>query len=86
VAVRDLRVGPNPAFGPARVSYTLPQAGVVSCAVYDGTGRRVAELYSGMQAAGEHSLTWSGAGFGPGAYFIRIEGAAAGTARLVKAE
>ncbi len=85
-ALRDLSVGPNPARGAARVRYTLPQAGPVSCAVYDGAGRRVAELFRGFQSAGEHSLAWNAAGCGPGAYIVRVEGAARGMARLVLAE
>ncbi len=84
--LRDLTTGPNPVRGRARISYTLPQAGTVSCAVYDATGRRVAELFTGQQTAGRHSLIWDAAGCGPGAYLVRIEGAAHGTARLVLAE
>jgi flagellar hook assembly protein FlgD len=86
VTVRDLRAGSNPVRSSTRISYTLAQAGPVSCAVYDGAGRRVAELFRGQQAAGEQSLTWNATGVGPGAYFVRIEGAAQGTVRLVKAE
>ncbi len=86
MTVRDLRVGPNPAHNSTRISYTLAQAGPVSCAVYDGAGRRVAELFRGQQAAGEQTLTWNAAGAGPGAYFVRLAGAAQGTVRLVKAE
>lgn len=82
----SLTAGPNPVRSRARISYTLPQAGPVSCAVYDATGRRVAELFHGQQAAGNQSLVWNAAGFGPGAYLVRIAGAARGTARLVLAE
>ena len=41
--------------------YTLPRAGKISLAVYDGAGAQVRTLLAGeMQAAGEHSLGWDG--------------------------
>jgi hypothetical protein len=84
--VRDLVVGPNPVRSSTRISYTLPRAGQVECAVYDGSGRLVAELASGRQAAGEQSLSWNTAGARPGVYVVRLSGAASGSARVVKAD
>ncbi|MGL4462330.1 MAG: LamG-like jellyroll fold domain-containing protein [Planctomycetia bacterium] len=41
--------------------YTLPRAGRVSLAIYDGQGRQVRTLLAGeAQSAGEHSLGWDG--------------------------
>jgi hypothetical protein len=86
VPVRGLTVGPNPIRSRASVSYTLPRAGVVDCAVYDGSGRRVAELSQGLQAAGAQSLFWDATGVQPGVYILRLSGAASGSLRVVKAE
>jgi hypothetical protein len=86
VPVRGLVAGPNPLQAETRISYNLPRAGFVDCAVYDGTGRRVAELAHGVQAAGAQSLQWNAAGAQPGVYVVRLEGAAAGAVRVVKAE
>ncbi len=84
--VRHLVAGPNPMQAGTRVSYALPRAGFVDCAVYDGTGRRVAELARGWQAAGAQSLQWNAAGAQPGVYVVRLDGAATGSVRVVKAE
>jgi hypothetical protein len=86
VPERSLQVGPNPTRGATRISYTLPRSGFVDCAVFDGAGRRVADLARGWQAAGERSWQWDAAGAQPGVYLVRLSGAATGSARVVKAE
>ena len=40
--------------------------------LYDAMGRRVATLYEGVAAAGEHVLPFDAAGFVPGMYFVRL--------------
>ncbi len=43
------------------IRYTLPRAGKVSLAVYDGKGQQLRTLLSGeAQAAGDHALAWDG--------------------------
>ena len=84
--VRGLTAGPNPTRSATCISYTLPKSGFVDCSVYDGAGRRVAELARGWQAAGEQSFQWDAAGARPGVYLVRLGGAACGSARVVKAE
>ena len=84
--VSDLAVGPNPTRTTAHISYTLPKAGPVDCTVYDGAGRQVAVLAHGLQSAGRQSLAWDASGVQPGVYLVRLEGAAGGSARVVKAE
>jgi len=86
VPVRHLAAGPNPTRSAASISYTLPRSGFVDCAVYDGAGRRVAELARGRQAAGEQSLRWDAAGVQPGVYMVKLSGAVCGSVRVVKAE
>ena len=46
----------------------------------------MAELARGRQSAGKQSLQWDAAGAQPGVYVVRLDGAAYGTVRVVKAE
>jgi hypothetical protein len=66
----------NPAAGSARFRYGLPQAGRVEVGVYDVTGRRVATLASGVEAAGWHTTAWTvnddGSAPASGMYFARF--------------
>jgi hypothetical protein len=84
--VRDLVAGPNPTRVGTDIRYTLPRAGYVDCSVYDGAGRRVAELVRGRQSAGLQSLHWDASGVQPGVYVVRLGGAVGGSVRVVKAE
>ncbi len=65
----------SPSSGRIRVSFTLPDAGSADLTLFDPTGRRVAVLVHGRFAAGEHSVSWNGAGLGAGAYFLVLESA-----------
>jgi hypothetical protein len=85
-----LAVSPNPAAGPAHLSWTLPAAGRVTLEVLDVTGRRVAELFEGEAAAGPHALRWdgrdaAGRAVPPGVYLARlVTPGAIATTRLVR--
>ena len=68
--------------------YSLPAAAVVTAAVFDLNGRRVATLRHGPVAAGEHDLVWDGrsdAGqpVAPGVYIVRLATPAATGAQKV---
>jgi hypothetical protein len=68
---------PNP-FNPAvSVRFTLAESAWVRSAVWDLTGRKVADLAVRRYPAGEHRLQWDGLGTdGPvsaGAYFLTVE-------------
>ena len=75
----------NPVQSRAIIRYALARAGVVSIAVYDLQGRRVAQpLQAQFVAAGEHEVRIEAATWRPGCYLCRV--AAAGeviTRRLV---
>lgn len=60
------------AFGSGRVRFSLPEPGPVRAEVYDPAGRRVARLYEGRLAAGEHELELPEAG-GRGVRLLRLE-------------
>lgn len=63
---------PNP-FNPAtRITYVLEGAGQVRLEVFDITGRRVAVLADGVEAAGEHVVTWNAARAATGMYLCRL--------------
>jgi hypothetical protein len=68
-----------------RVQFSLARPGPAVCAVYDAGGRRVRTLWDGNLEAGRHELGWNAADLTPGVYIVRVDGAAAGAARAVKA-
>jgi aminopeptidase N len=53
-------LSPNPARGPAMVSFATPRAGRATLALLDVTGRRVASLFEGSLPAGTHTVAWDG--------------------------
>ena len=64
---------PNPASGLTHLPYSLQKPAVVSLAVYDAMGRRVASLLDGQaRPAGEHSADLSTARLAPGLYTCRL--------------
>jgi len=68
---------PNPARDGSELEYVLPTDGTAEVAVFDLSGRRVAELASGWQAAGRHLVQWnakdaSGARVSSGIYLVQL--------------
>jgi hypothetical protein len=68
---------PNPLTREALFSYDLPAEAPVSLAIYDLSGRRVASLVSGSQAADRYQIRWNavsegGARVRAGLYFARF--------------
>jgi len=64
---------PNPFNSQMRVSYSLLESGLVDLAVYDLSGRLVAELMSGRQATGNHTVLFDGTGMPSGVYMLRLQ-------------
>ncbi len=63
---------PNP-FNPTTfIDYQLPTASIVTLKIYDVLGREVATLVNGHEAAGTHTVTFSGDRLPSGVYFYRI--------------
>jgi ligand-binding sensor domain-containing protein len=51
---------PNPFNPETRIAYTLEFKGRVSVVVFDGLGRKIRTLASGVQGAGGHEAVWNG--------------------------
>ena len=69
---------PNPFNAATTITYALPQATPVMLKVYDLTGREVALIDQGTEAAGLHSVVWqaadpSGKPLASGVYQIRLD-------------
>ncbi len=70
---------PNPFNPVTNISFTLPEAGKISLAVFDINGRLVKTLAHDDYSAGQHSAQWDGTNsFGEpqasGVYFYRLSG------------
>jgi endonuclease/exonuclease/phosphatase family metal-dependent hydrolase len=68
---------PNPFSRNTMFSFDLPHDATVSLAVYDASGRRVADLAHGDRSAGHYQLRWQaaaadGSPLGAGLYFARF--------------
>ena len=68
---------PNPSRGRFNFSLGLPVEGLARVTISDVLGRRIASLVNGALPAGQHNLSWAGAGdAGPvsaGLYFVTLE-------------
>ena len=51
---------PDPARGPTSLSFVTPVAGWATLTLLDVTGRRVASIFEGSLAAGQHEAAWDG--------------------------
>jgi len=64
---------PNP-FNPATsINFDLPDAGHVTCKIYDALGREVATLMNRYENAGYHSLDFDAKNLSSGLYFYKIQ-------------
>ncbi|RJP76289.1 MAG: hypothetical protein C4524_10350 [Candidatus Zixiibacteriota bacterium] len=64
---------PNPFNPMTAIGYRLPAPGYVSVRVYDTAGREVKTLVDGWREAGNHEVTFDGAGLASGLYFARMQ-------------
>jgi hypothetical protein len=63
---------PNPFNPTTNISFTLPDAGMVSVEVYNITGQKVNTLVNEHMNAGNHSVIWDASGFSAGVYFYTV--------------
>jgi hypothetical protein len=63
---------PNP-FNPATtISFSIPEASVVTLRVYDVLGNEVATLHRGFLAAGNYKFDWNASTLASGVYYYRL--------------
>ncbi len=65
-------IGPNPFNPSTRVSYYLPEAGVVRLHVFNVAGQKVGTIINGWKEAGEHHATFVADNLPSGVYFLRL--------------
>ena len=74
---------PNPTAGVARIGYSLSETADVSIRLFDLLGREVAVLTSGLEAAGNHEVSFDTSSLPAGLYVYRLEaGGATQTRKL----
>ena len=64
---------PNPFRSTVNITFTLPQAGLVTVDVFSADGRRVQTIADGMMEAGQHTIPWTlGKSTPSGVYFYQV--------------
>ena len=63
---------PNPFNPVTSFSYSMPEDGMVQVAVYDISGRMVAELVNGYQSAGDYPVSWDAKELSSGIYMVSM--------------
>lgn len=69
----QLSISPNPVYGRAVVSYTIPITSRVSLKLFDGAGRLIRVVDKGTRAAGVHRFDIPTEKLPQGVYFLRLE-------------
>jgi serine protease len=64
---------PNPFNPSTKISFSIPESGMVSLKVYDLLGREVANLINSEMLPGTYDYNFNGAGLSSGMYFYKIE-------------
>lgn len=67
-----LNAYPNPFNATTTIAFAVPQASAVRLVVFDMLGREVEVLLDERKAAGVHRVTWNGALYSSGTYFVRM--------------
>ncbi len=64
---------PNPFNPTSTIAYTIAERGFVELKVYNILGQEVQTLFSGIQNAGNHEVTFDGSRLSSGVYFYRLK-------------
>jgi flagellar hook assembly protein FlgD len=75
---RSLAIYPNPVSGQATLVYEIPSAGRVDVSVWNLSGQRVSNLFSGRQGPGRHEVRWDvrggkGSRMPSGQYIVTVD-------------
>ncbi|MDP6770397.1 MAG: T9SS type A sorting domain-containing protein, partial [Anaerolineales bacterium] len=63
---------PNPFNPVTSFEYTIPEDGMVQVAVYDLSGRMIAEIADGYMSAGTYPVTWDASELSSGIYMVHM--------------
>jgi len=74
---------PNPFNPQTTISYTTAVASDLTVAVYDLSGKVVANLVNGFTPAGSHSVNWNAVNLANGVYVVRLQGEGFSTAKKI---
>ena len=66
------RSAPNPASGPATISFSVPEQTRVEIGVFDVLGRKIATLAEGQKEPGRHDVRLDAGALPSGTYFYRM--------------
>ncbi len=69
----EVNVYPNPSANDMQLSYELPRAGDVKISLFDLKGKKVREVFHGIQQAGKQQMHLSRGTLSAGIYFLGIE-------------
>ncbi|MBV6513931.1 MAG: T9SS type A sorting domain-containing protein [Ignavibacteriales bacterium] len=64
---------PNPFNPGTKISYYLPEKGLVNLSVFNMLGQKVVEIMSGLQEAGEHTIDFNADGLNSGVYIYTLQ-------------
>jgi hypothetical protein len=64
---------PNPFNPTTKISYTIPETGLVTLKVYNIVGEHVAELVNKTQEAGKYEIEFNGSSLSNGVYFYELK-------------
>lgn len=67
----NIVVYPNPVESNATIKYTLSESSTVNMELYNFSGMKIKDLYTGFQEEGTHQILFKN-DFGPGLYYIRV--------------
>lgn len=64
---------PNPFSTSTRISYTIPEPGIVSLKIYDIHGREIRELVNEYQTSNQYSVTFNAESLPSGTYYYKLQ-------------
>ncbi len=64
---------PNPFNPTTDIAYSVPKTGIVTLAIFNILGEKVATLFSGVRQPGNYLATFNGSKFASGMYFYRLQ-------------
>lgn len=70
--INTVAINPNPASGITAISISVPRSSEASIELYDGVGKKVADVFSGLLIDGENIIWLDTRMLGNGVYFIKV--------------